>query len=77
MTCHDGVEVVAKSSLFCRWLLVIVGGGWLAVIPVLSLYRRRNAGCDKLSEVTQHGPVESASSSVDQDGLCFTVKAFD
>ncbi|RVW25543.1 hypothetical protein CK203_116724 [Vitis vinifera] len=28
--------------------------------------RRRNTGCDRLSEVTQYGPVGSTSSSVDQ-----------
>ena len=41
-------------------------GRWLAVIPVLSLYRRRNVGYDRLSEVTQYGPVGSTSGSVDQ-----------
>ena len=76
MTCHDGAEVVAESSLSCRRLSDIVGGGF-AVIPIISLCRRRNAGCNKLSEVTQHGPVESASGSVDQDGPRFTAKAFD
>ena len=54
----------------------ILWRGWLAVIPVLSLYRRWNAGCDRLSEVTQYGPVESASGCVDQGGPHFTAKAF-
>ncbi|RVW35590.1 hypothetical protein CK203_112559 [Vitis vinifera] len=52
----------------------ILWRGWLTVIPVLLLYRRRSAGCDRLSEVTQYGPVESASGSVGQDGLHFTGK---
>ena len=68
MACHDGVGVMAEPSLSYRRL---------AVIPVLSLYRRWNAGCDRLSEVTQYGPVESASGSVGQDGPRFTAKAFD
>ena len=50
--------------------------GWLAIIPVLSLCRRRGVGCDRLPEVTQDSPVESVSGSVDKDGPGFEAKAF-
>ena len=77
MACYDGAEVVAKPSLSYRQLSDIGWGGeWLVVIPILSLCRRRSASCDRLSEVTQYGPVESASGSVGQDGPCFMAKAF-
>ena len=79
MACYDGAEVVAESSLSCRQLLDIIGEGggeWLVVIPILSLCRRRSAGYDRLSEVTQYGPVESVSGSVGQDDPRFTAKAF-
>ena len=69
-----------RNSLHLLWLTNgswKVWRGWLAVILVLSLCRRWNAGCDRLSEVTQYGPVESASGSVGQDGPRFTAKAFD
>ena len=50
--------------------------GRLAVIPIFLLCRRRGVGCDRLLEVTQEGPVEHASGSVDNDGLRFTAKDF-
>ena len=50
--------------------------GWLIVISVFSLYRRRGIGCDKFPEVTQESPIEHASGSVDNDGLRFTAKDF-
>ena len=45
-------------------------------IPVFSLCRRRGVDCDRLFEVTQEGPVEHASDSVDNDDLCFATKTF-
>ena len=50
--------------------------GWIVVILVFSLYRRRGVGCDRLLEVTQESPVEHAFGSVENDDLRFTAKAF-
>ena len=50
--------------------------GWLAVIFVFSLCRRRGAGSDRLPKVTQEGPVEHAFSSMNNDGPRNVVKTF-
>ena len=50
--------------------------GWLAIIPVFSLYRRWGVGYDRLLEVTQERLVEHTSGSVDNDGLRFAAKTF-
>lgn len=50
--------------------------GWLAVILVFSLCRRRGAGRDRLSEVTQEGPVKRAFNSMNNDGPRDAIKIF-
>ena len=55
MACHDGAETVAESSSLCRRLSEIVGDD-LSSFLSFRFCRRRNAGCDRVSEVTQYDP---------------------